>query len=245
VSLDAVAQQRGRWVWWLALASAAAFAMLGAWQIERLKWKRALIDRVQRHVSANPAPAPARSEWPALNAERYEYLHVSATGTFANDRETLVQAVTEQGPGFWVLTPLYTEDRFTVLVNRGFVPLERAARPGHQAGDITGTTTITGLLRLSEPRGAFLRTNSPEADRWYSRDVEAIARQRKVTDPAPYFIDADGSPNAGGVPIGGLTVITFRNQHLQYAVTWFGLALLSLAYGVAGLRWQPSIEPRS
>lgn len=221
-----------------------AFTALGVWQLERLQWKRALIERVGRHVNADPVPAPGRVEWPAMSRDRYEYLRVSVTGTFANDQETLVQAVTEQGPGYWLLTPLRSESGFTVLVNRGFVPLEGSGRDGRRKGEIDGTTTVTGLLRLSEPGGAFLRGNRPETERWYSRDVSAIARKRSVTDAAPYFIDADATANAGGLPLGGLTVIAFRNQHLQYAVTWFGLALLSIGYGVAGVRhWRPATAP--
>ncbi|MET0638632.1 MAG: SURF1 family cytochrome oxidase biogenesis protein, partial [Hyphomicrobium sp.] len=86
--------------------------------------------------------------------------------------------------------------------------------------------TVTGLLRITEPKGGFLRTNDISAERWFSRDVDAIAIKRGLDDYAPYFIDADATPNAGGYPIGGLTVIRFSNNHLVYALTWFALALM-------------------
>jgi surfeit locus 1 family protein len=79
---------------------------------------------------------------------------------------------------------------------------------------------------MSEPGGAFLRNNDPRSDRWYSRDVAAITKARGLARTAPYFIDADASPNPGGYPVGGLTVVAFRNAHLTYALTWFGLAIL-------------------
>jgi surfeit locus 1 family protein len=85
---------------------------------------------------------------------------------------------------------------------------------------------VAGLLRPTEPKGGFLRANAPGADRWYSRDVAAIAAARHISGVAPYFIDADATPNTGGFPVGGLTVVTFRNNHLQYALTWFTLALM-------------------
>jgi len=198
---------------------------LGVWQVHRLAWKRDLIERVEGRVHAPPTAAPPREQWPQVSAANSEYLHVSVQGRYRHDRETLVQAVTERGGGFWVLTPLETVDGDVVLINRGFVsPLHRD--PSTRArGQIEGVTTVTGLVRISESGGAYLRANEPAADRWYSRDVTAIATARGLTDVAPYFIDADAGGVEGG-PIGGLTVIRFSNSHLQYALTWFGLALM-------------------
>ncbi|HVX81743.1 MAG TPA: SURF1 family cytochrome oxidase biogenesis protein, partial [Devosiaceae bacterium] len=105
----------------------------------------------------------------------------------------------------------------------------RRSAATRQAGQIAGETQVTGLLRISEPGGGFLRANDPAADRWYSRDVAAIARARGLGTVAPYFVDADATPNAGGLPVGGLTVIRFPNNHLLYALTWFALAALLLA----------------
>lgn len=152
------------------------------------------------------------------------------TGTFLHDRETLVDALTELGRGFWVLTPLRTAEG-VVLVNRGFVPRDRKPAGRRSAGQVTGEVTVTGLLRRTEPGGRFLRPNRPEADLWYSRDVAAIARARGLGRIAPFFLDADATANPGGWPRGGLTVVRFRNTHLVYALTWFALALLS-AFGL-------------
>jgi surfeit locus 1 family protein len=90
---------------------------------------------------------------------------------------------------------------------------------------------VTGLLRITEPEGAMLRSNDPAAGRWFSRDVAAIAAARGLTDVAPYFIDADGASGGPDSPVGGLTVIRFHNNHLVYAITWYSLALM-LAGGV-------------
>lgn len=144
--------------------------------------------------------------------------------------------MTEAGPGWWIVTPLRTESG-VVLVNRGFAPTERRDPASRPAGQTTGTVVVTGLLRASEPRGAFLRANAPAAGRWYSRDVPAIARARGLDRPvAPFLIDADATPNPGGYPVGGLTVVRFRDSHLAYALTWFGLCALALF--AAGLVWR-------
>lgn len=202
---------------------------LGIWQVQRLAWKTDLIARVDARVAADPVPAPPPAEWAGLTAEDAEYRRVSVGGEYRPDSDVLVQAVTERGAGFWVMTPLVTDDGWTVLVNRGFVAADRRDdRPLPQ-----GPQAVTGLLRLSQPDGAFLRANDPDAGRWYSRDTQAIAATLGLPDVAPYFIDADRAGE--GQPIGGLTVIAFRNSHLTYALTWFAMAgglLVLVAYAL-------------
>lgn len=152
------------------------------------------------------------------------------TGTYRSNADTLTQAVTERGAGFWVMTPFETAQG-TVLVNRGFVPSER--RNDAETRPPTGPITITGLLRASEPGGGFLRTNDPALNRWYSRDVQAIAKARDLRAVPPFFIDAEASADPNTYPVGGLTVVRFANNHLIYALTWFALAGLC---GFAALR---------
>lgn len=196
------------------------------WQVERLAWKRDLIARVEARLRATPSPLPPPSGWSAVD-ERDAYRRIRVIGRFDHSAETLVQALTERGAGFWVITPLHTA-RGIVLVNRGFVPDDRRVPASRIGGQVAGTVSVTGLLRVTEPGGAFLRSNDPAADRWYSRDVVAIARTRRLGAVAPFFIDADATPNSGGYPVGGLTVVRFANNHLIYALTWFGLAVLCL-----------------
>ena len=206
----------------------AGFVWLGVWQIHRRAWKLALIDHVNHRVHAAPVPAPGPPAWPGITWDKDSYTHVTVTGRYENGRETLVQAVTDLGPGFWVVTPFDTTRGFTVLVNRGFVPTDRRDAATRSDGQIDGETTVTGLLRTTEPKGWLLRHNDPAHDRWYSRDVQAIAQARHLGTIAPYFIDADKRALPADAPIGGLTVIHFRNAHLQYAITWFALAGLVL-----------------
>lgn len=238
----------------VAVASAALFCVLfaglGTWQIERRAWKLDLIARVEARVHAPPASLPDPALWSLVTPQSDEYRHVSASGVYLDQRQTLVQAVTELGAGYWVMTPLRLEDGHVVLVNRGFVPVEGRAQvaPG-------GSGQVTGLIRMSEPGGAFLRHNNPSEDRWYSRDVQEIARVRGFSEVAPFFIDADvdadadahsksvadpsapvaaaaihgvpGATSRPAAPVGGLTVVRFHNSHLVYAITWYTLALMS------------------
>lgn len=219
----------------LALLATIGFVALGIWQVERRAWKLDLIARVDARIHAPAAPIPDAAQWASLDPNAYEYRRVRVTGTFLHDRETLVQALTARGAGFWVLTPLHTAQGM-VLVNRGFVPAERRDPTARQQGQMAGETGVTGLMRVTEPRGGFLRANDPASDRWHSRDVAAIARARGLGRVAPFFIDADATPNAGGYPVGGLTVVSFRNTHLVYALTWFVLAAMSLAAAILLLR---------
>ncbi|MET7245658.1 SURF1 family protein [Methylobacterium sp. EM32] len=207
----------------LSLLATALFLGLGIWQVERRAWKLDLIARVEARLAAPPVPAPGRAAWPTISRDADEYRRVMARGRFLPDRAVRTLAVTEKGAGSWLLEPLVTEAGDTILINRGFVPAEWQPSPG----DGEGSATVTGLLRLPEPGGGFLRSNDPAHDRWYSRDVAAIADAKGLGPVAPYFIDADASGNRPGAPVGGLTVLAFRNHHLIYALTWFGLAALS------------------
>jgi surfeit locus 1 family protein len=215
----------------------AGFAALGTWQIHRRAWKLDLIARVEQRVHASPVAAPGRDAWARMSADD-EYRRVSADGAFLSGRSVFVQAVTERGPGFWMLTPLQTRTGFIVLINRGFV--ETAADGGAPSQD---PVSVSGLLRLTEPRGGFLRRNDPAAQRWYSRDVAAIAaaQQLPAQDVAPYFIDADAVEADG--PVGGMTVLRFHNSHLVYAITWYSLALMVAGAAVILGRQQPCPEP--
>ncbi|MBB3691725.1 SURF1 family protein [Sphingomonas sp. BK580] len=212
----------------LAVLGTALLAGLGVWQVERRAWKLALIDRVERRLAAAPVAAPPRAAWRTIDDDS-AYLRVRATGRWRPAAPVFVQAVTDFGGGYWVLAPLDTPGG-TILINRGFVPLGDRAAIRAPAGD----TSVTGLLRVTEPEGAFLRDNDPAADRWYSRDTNAIARARHLGEVAPYFIDAEASGTTGW-PRGGLTVVRFRNTHLIYALTWFTLAAMMgyLAYRIA------------
>ena len=217
-----------------AMAACVGFAALGIWQVQRLAWKRSLIARVEAHLQAAPVEAPGPAQWAALTREADEYRRVRLRGRFLPDAATPVRALTALGSGHWILTPLRTEQGGIVLVNRGFVPPQmlKSAR----AAPVEGEVEVTGLLRFSEPGGAFLQPNDPATERWTSRDVAAIGAARGLASGAtnaplaPYFVDAEADPRAPDAwPRPGLTVVRFSNNHLSYAITWFVLALGSAA----------------
>ena len=207
----------------------AGFCALGTWQVVRLQWKLDLIERVEQRVHAPATAAPGPERWASVTQQTDEYRHVRLAGTYLPLFNTLVQATTELGGGFWLLTPLRLADGSTVMINRGFVK----DRKGIAASTPPGVVSVEGLLRISEPAGGFLRKNDAAKQLWYSRDVAAIARSHMLTDVAPYFVDAaKARESAPDAPVGGLTVISFHNSHLVYALTWYALALM-----VAGISW--------
>ncbi|WP_019399777.1 SURF1 family protein [Pseudoxanthomonas sp. GW2] len=225
----------------LAVAFAFGFLLflsLGLWQVQRLHWKHDLIARVDARVHAAPVPAPDAAAWAASSPVNHEYRRVRVSGHWLPGLDTRTQALTEAGSGHWLLRPLRRDDGSVVLVNLGFVPEHWQPVPP----DADAPAEVTGLLRLGEPGGGFLRRNQPEQERWYSRDVEAIAAHRGLAGALPYFIDADAASavQAGSPwPRGGLTVVRFRDNHLGYALTWFALALL-VAFGA----WRFALEER-
>jgi surfeit locus 1 family protein len=211
-------------------------AWLAVWQVHRRAFKLELIARVESRVHEAPSPTPEPESWRTLSAASDEYRRVLARGHWCQGRTALVQALTELGAGHWVLTPLALDDGSIVFVNRGFVPTDKRD-PAFWREEAAGPLGVTGLLRFSEPGGGFLRPNEPGSDRWYSRDVAAIAASRGLQRVAPYFIDAERASGGAGLPIAGLTVLTFPNNHLVYAITWGILAVMTAA-GTAFLNVQ-------
>ncbi|MCY1672641.1 SURF1 family protein [Novosphingobium sp. SL115] len=217
----------------LALALIALlFTALAAWQVQRMQWKHALIARVEAGMVAAPV---AVSALPEDDLAGWEYRRVQLSGHYAAQGTVLVSGASKLGSGYWVLAPLAGPPG-TIYVNRGFMPLGtkladvRAAMPA-------GGITVIGLLRLSEPGGGFLRSNRPAEERWYSRDVGAIAATHGIAADARFFVDASAeTPQQPGAPVAGLTVVNFPDNHLVYALTWLALALLS--GGAAIVLWR-------
>lgn len=229
-----------------ALAALIVLVGLGTWQLSRLAWKNELIAQVAARSHAAPAPLPPPASWPAMTPDADEYRRVSATGRFRHDAEAYLyfvagdsrrpgEAGRVQGQGYLVITPLVTADGQIVLVNRGFVPTDRRDPASRAAGQWPGTVTVTGLLRFAEPRGLFAAPDDAARRLFYTRDIAAMATalglDRSLT--APFLIDADGAEVPGGLPQGGETRLVFPNRHLEYALTWYGLALTLVGVFIA------------
>jgi len=220
------------------LAALAVLLALGKWQLDRLAWKEDLISKITARVDAPPTPAPAESAWPRLDVHAEEYRHVTASGRYDFARQTLVHANApkENGvvrAGYVVLTPLVLADGGVVLVNRGFVPMEMRGALADVDARTPADATVTGLLRASQIRDPFVPADDPASGEWFTRDIAAIAAAQGLQRIAPFIIDADAPARYTEGPRGGLTVISFPNRHLEYALTWFGLAATLLGvYGV-------------
>jgi len=204
--------------------------LLGNWQVRRYHLKLKVAHDIATRVHAPPVDAPGPAEWPRISDGDEQYLHVKLHGRFIGD-QTLVRGSSSRGYGYWVMAPLRTDRGFIVLVNRGYVAPEASGTPA--SAKITppaDEVTLTGLLRLTEPRGGFLRHNQPSKSLWYSRDVAAIAAADHLPADrvAPYFVDADADAGESEPPYAGLTSIYIYNHSLGYAITWYLLALGTL-----------------
>ena len=197
---------------------------LGAWQIERLFWKQDLIARRDAAVTAAPAPVPKT----LAEARGMEYRHVSDEGSYLYDKEIFLGATSDAGgQGYQVLTPLLEPGGRVVFVNRGYIPAELKDSARRSAAQIPGTVHVQGLLRLpptARPNW-FLPDNRPDLNYWFWVDLSAMSAVDKLNEVAPFYIDAAATPNPGGWPKGGVTRLTLPNNHLQYAITWFSLAV--------------------
>jgi surfeit locus 1 family protein len=211
---------------------------LGSWQVERLFWKEDLIARRHAAVAAAPVPVPLSLE----EARGMEFRHVTDEGVFLHDKEILLGATSEaEEQGYQVLTPLLEPSGRVVFVNRGFIPAELKDPAKRAAGQIGGTVRVQGLLRLP-PDGRpnwFLPDNRPDLNYWFWVDIPAMSAADKLDRVAPFYIDADATPNPGGWPKGGVTRLALPNNHLQYAITWFSLAVALIVIYVLYHRREP------
>ena len=213
-----------------AIAVVVALALLcglGSWQLQRKAWKEALLAAIAER--STQAPIDIGDAIFADGAqETLPYTHVRVTGRFLHDKERYWFADGRLGSGFDVFTPLEVGAGKIVWVNRGYVPATKRDPSTRAQAQIPGTATVAGLIRSGGERNAFTPPNDVAGNVWFWRDIAGLTTSAFApgVTTAPVMIDVDAGPaNPGGWPEGGTTIVTLPNRHLEYAVTWYGLAL--------------------
>lgn len=205
----------------------ALLAGLGVWQLRRLAWKEALIDRVETRATAAPVAPPPRAQWDALAPQEYDFTHVRVSGHFDLSREALIFSPPPSGagvePGFRVIAPLLLDDGGAILVDRGFLPLSQRADETRKRTP-SGAVMLTGLLRGPQARNLFTPADSPQDGLFYTSDARALAAHLKIADAAPFLLELDPAAPAPGLPRVYDHNIELSNNHLSYAITWFALS---------------------
>ena len=215
---------------------------LGLWQLERKAWKEDLIAKLSDRLAAAPAALPTRETWPSLHAEDLEFRRVKFPAEFLHEQEALVYAAASafrpdvSGPGYWVFTPARVGGGSVVMVNRGFVPEDRKDATSRPEGQIAGTLEITGIVRWPESRGWFTPADDPTRNLWFVRDHRAIAEGKSLENIAPFYIEQEAPAPPGGLPRVARLQVSLPNNHLQYALVWFALALALAAVFVIWMR---------
>lgn len=224
--------------------------LLGSWQLQRMSEKHAFIERLQAQAGGSPSPMPPSAEWSGLDPTRLDLQRVQVKGTYLDNGIAGVRTTIAAGPpgtrqlsgfGRWVFQGFRLEDGATILVNRGFVPEARYA----SITPASGPATVAGFLRAPEARNSFTPDDLPGKREFYTRDPGAIAASLGLPG-APFYIEAerqgDGMTPPAGVDVKEL-IARIPDNHLQYAVTWFGLALTLV--GVFGVfAWQNRKRPQ-
>lgn len=206
----------------IAALGVALLVGLGTWQLFRLAEKERINAFRAERVAAAAVPLPARID----DVAAWEFRRVSVTGRFLHERELYVNARSQRGnTGYDVVTPLVRADGPPVLVNRGWVPYERKDPATRAAGQVEGTVTVDGILRTEPRRGLFMPANDAGRNIWFWFDLPAMRQAAGVPEAPPLYIEAAAAPNPGGYPIGGQTIVRLPSNHLQYALTWYALAI--------------------
>jgi surfeit locus 1 family protein len=214
----------------LTLVAVAVLLGLGTWQIERKFWKEALIERLERRLAAPPVELPTPASWAGLDAAQDEFRRVAFRARFTPGQEALVYTsgsafrADVSGPGYWVFAPANIAGGGAVVVNRGFVPQGMREHPG-RAQDGTAALDIVGVLRWPEARGLFMPSDEPDKNLWFVRDPVAIAAAKGWGAVAPFFVEQEAPAPPDGWPRPGPLKVNLRNEHLPYALIWYGLAL--------------------
>lgn len=224
------------------LVLAIAFLILvslGTWQVERLQWKEALITKMEAMRHAAPISLHALSQMPKPDLEA-EYRPLTVRGRFDHAGEQYFYATHDGQVGYHVYTPLIMAEGRVLFVNRGFVPEDRKDAAKRAEGQIAGEVDITGLYRreLAEKPSWLVPENEPQKRLYFWKDLAAMAKAANVPEGRleHFFLDADATPNPGGWPKGGVTQVELPNNHLSYAVTWYGLAATLLVVSVLAIR---------
>ena len=204
---------------------------LGTWQLQRRAWKEGLIATLHAQLAAPAAAVPPSDVWPSLDRQNNEYRRVTLTVTFDNTKEALVFAAPSafrpdvSSPGFWIFTPARLGDGGVVMVNRGFVPESRQDPKSRLEGEISGPLQLVGAMRWPDARHWFTPSDEPARNLWFSRDPQAIAAAKELGPVAPFYVEEESPAPPGGLPQPGKLVVELPDNHLQYALTWYGLAI--------------------
>ncbi len=214
-----------------AIAGIAILVGLGKWQLDRKVWKEDLIATVSMRTDRPPQALPPRSDWERLKPESSEFTRVSFPAEFLDGAEAYAYTAGSslradvEGQGFWVFAPARLAGGSIVLVNRGFVPTDRKDPVTRVDGRPRGSVDIVGYMRWPEARTMFTPADDPKNNVWYVRDPKAMSEAHKWAVAAPFYIDQEAPVPPGGLPKPGKIEVKMPNRHLEYALTWFGLAL--------------------
>lgn len=215
----------------LSLIGIAVLVALGLWQLERKAWKEQLIATLTERIAAPPRAIATRESWDRLSQADLEFRRVVVRAEFLHEHEALVHSSGSAlrpdapGSGYWVFTPARLSDGAIVMVNRGFVPDGRQDANTRGEGRLAGSVDLVGALRWPEPRGYFTPADTPDRNVWYVRDHLAIAAAKRLGTVAPFYLEQEAPAAPGGLPRAGKLRVSLANNHFQYALTWFGLAV--------------------
>lgn len=210
------------------LVGVAILVSLGTWQVQRLFFKQTLIATISERRAAAPLPLEKIEALKAAGID-VEYRRVSVRGRFDHSRERYFLATLDGQPGFHVYTPMMLEDGRALFVNRGFVPEALRDPVTRKVGQIEGKITIDGFVRqkLKAKPGSMVPDNDLAKNLYFWKDLDSmassagLARDRVVG----FFVDAAPNRDPTLLPKGGVTIFDLPDNHLQYAITWYGLAL--------------------
>jgi surfeit locus 1 family protein len=225
------------------LLTLALLIGLGVWQLQRRTEKHALIAQLTERLAAEPGALPSPAQWSALTPARDEFRRVRFSATYEERPDAMVYSSGSairndvSGPGTWAFLPARLPGGETIVINTGFVQntmQDRGQQDRAVARLVSGApVTLTGYIRFPESPGALTPRENITKRLWFTRDHREIARALGWGEVAPFYIDLETPAPESGIPKPGPLEVHLKDDHLQYAITWFGLAgAVVIAFGV-------------
>jgi surfeit locus 1 family protein len=226
-----------------ALTGLAVLLTLGTWQMKRLSWKEELLAAIETRMSSTPEPLAAIEDRFRQSGD-VDYYPLKLTGTFINDGEQYFLSTFDGQSGWNIYTPLQLADRRIVMVNRGFVPYDLRDPSKRPQSIQSGKSDIVGLARnaLDGKPSSLTPDNDPKSNTWYWKDLFGMAGNAKAVEAGllPFFVDDWTETKPDALPRTRTTIVSLPNNHLQYAITWYGLAAALAGVWIVFARTRPS-----
>lgn len=212
------------WPLFFGILGTVVLVSLGTWQVQRMAWKADVIAEINARIASDPVALPD-----PIDLERDKYLPVAVTGTITEEEIHLLASTRDAGAVYRLVSAFETEGGRRIMIDRGWIKTadKDASRPAH-------AVDVIGNLHWPDERDSFTPANDVDSNIWFARDVDQMAEVLN-TEPVLLIVRQDSDKGAIATPL-PVDTAALPNNHLEYVLTWYGLAIVWVAMTLYYLR---------